>query len=481
MAIEPITTLSNANFQVGHVPSSYYSMGGSTWTNPGGTAAVSQGSADGSVRSMYVNSDNNGGYIESKFAIQDGVGLFMGGSGATSGQGVVFDIIERSGEYVLRLRMPSITLGISDSWHNTYTEARCPFAPGEEVTFRFIASDRGFHVGVGANTLLELRRLGALRSGSTAPIFDQTRTHLGAFATKPGVTIKTLIVNRYRSRGKVYGGAFTTFEDTFNRPDTTSWNTSLAETPTGPSQPHLTVLAGGNPSLRYNYGGYLEILANTVPASFINGTLTTYSDTTANTGLLTCLAVQYNSGLLQISSNGNGGPYTIHINSTVTGASTGIAVEAPGGKGPNTFTAVYTPSISTAQWIHIMIYADPVSEASSSWQSPFASGSYIMAFHVTGSATPPVRSTRVGSFSCAGANMGVTWGFGSGASVTYLLHAKTYQLDMHYYDDNSGIVWSRTTPLPYTSTAIVGHDSVTIRVAHPVLGLDKSYNKVERG
>lgn len=457
---------------------------GGAWTTSGGYM-VSLGAFDSSPRFAQMLMNNCPAVIEVTVPVQDGFGMTMGGpSGSKS---VCFEMVKIGTEFVYKLYVQQ-TLPMQDSFHQLYTETSMPWSEGQEVNLLFSMTRYGWHVaqrstpnGLPHRTFLELRSFAAITGGTISTYKDSTRRYSGVFATRPGVQIKKLKVSNVLAVGMNYstGSTKTAFYDGFDSAG--NWNTFAAPVPTAVSATSVynSGISGTNAAFTQS-GSYLYVAANTVPVDCVYGPNAEWSNEYVyNDGSVWHIVFDYYGGLFQMRLNPGAGPYTLHVNSTVTGAATALALESPGGKGPNVFTNVAPAftSVTNGQYVHVVMRPTPQSQTSSSWQYPMQSATVTLEFWITNSNSIPTYGTAHGSFSASGGSAPAI-GIGAGASTAYLGSLGVYNRDMASWN-TSDTTWSRTTPQDFAATEAPFETTRT--AAHIYKGTDKIYNKVVAG
>jgi hypothetical protein len=445
---------------------------------------VSLGAFDSSPRFAQMLMNNCPAVIEVTVPVQDGFGMTMGGP--TGAKSVSFEMVKVGTEFVYKLYVQQ-TLPMQDSFHQLYTETSMPWNEGDEVNLMFSMTRYGWHVaqrgptGGSHRTFLELRNFAPQTGGAISTYKDSSRRYSGVFATRPGVQIKKLKISNVLAVGVNYstGSTKTAFYDGFDSAG--NWNTNSAPIPTSASS--TSVYTSGIPGTNAAFtqsGGYLYVAANTVPVDCLNGVNTEWANEFVyNDGSVWHIVFDYYGGLLQMRLSPGGGPYTLHVNSTVTGVATALALEAPGGKGPNTFTDVRPglTAVPNGQFVHIVMRPSTQSQTANSWQYPMQSGVITLEFWVTTTVTLPTYGTAQGAFTISGGTAPVI-GLGAGAGTAYLGTLAVYNRDMASWN-TADTSWSRTTPQEFFA-----YDAPleTARVAaHAYRGTDRIYNKVVAG
>lgn len=483
MARTKIVTALEKNFSAGDTVSGFTFTTGGAWTTSGGYM-TSLGAFDSSPRFAQQQLNNCPAVIEVTVPVQDGFGMTMGGNAGS--KSVCFEMVKVGTEFVYKLYMTQ-NGSMQDSAHQLYSETSMPWTEGQEVRLMFSMTRHGWHVaekqvspsGPPHKTFLELRSFVDQRSGGSSTFKDSTRRFSGVFATRPGVQIKYLKISNILAIGMNYGtgSTKTAFYDDFNGAG--NWNTATAATPTGSAPTTVyTVGLNGTASTHIYNGGYLQIAANTAPVGFLSGVNTEWAgELVYNDGSVWHVVFDYFGGLPQLKFDA--GPWTLHVNSTVTGAATALALESPGGKGPNVFTNVGggATSVANGQFVHVVIAPTPVSETTNSWKYPMQSGTTTMYFYITSSASIPTYGSHVGSFSISAASA-PTLAIGCGAATCYLQQLGVYNRDMSVWN-TADATYSKTTPQDFFN-----YDApfeTTRTAAHVYKGMDRIYNKVVTG
>lgn len=316
-----LTTQVNADFLSFYA--SFAAVGLTSTTNwSPANPAISTGAGK-----LMCNIGNWGGVVEAEVAIQAGFGLVVGDDNAGGNPGVLFDIIQVSGQLYFRLGTNYAMLAgaVVPAGGCGITEVPCLLAPGTVATFVLAVRHEGYAVSLNGKVILWLvntdRGAGYTLNARTGGAWA------GARATQSGVTVRKLKVKQATLYG--FGLTKTTiFQDDFDRSNRV-WDPANASPTVYPGVEY----AGVTNNIQ---GNQLQIITTGSPQPAVETVLGSDPEATVGTyefGQVYYLSWVHVSGTYRLTlSFVNGQQADFFINTSLTGASSTLCTGTFDGK-----------------------------------------------------------------------------------------------------------------------------------------------------